>query len=222
MKKYFFLLMILFFTTTKLTAQNIGINATGAAPDNSAILDVSATDKGMLVPRMTAALRMVIASPAQGLLVYQTDAPSGFYFYNGSSWNLLPVQAPGSFNFSFKNSAAQGFNASTATKASFTIQNFANNVTFSNSSFTAPSTGIYCFSVNMNMYGNSAASTRMGFYVNNVARSTTSFNIVYAVFQNIGFTDYLSLVAGDQVTVQLNPSVYISGFGVNFSGFKIN
>lgn len=222
MKKYFFLLLIIFFSTIKLTAQNIGINSTGAAPDNSAMLDVSATNKGMLVPRMTSSQRIVISSPAQGLLVYQTDAPSGFYFYNGSLWNLLPVQAPGSYNFSFTNSTSQGFNASTATKASFPVQNFANNVTFTNSSFTAPATGIYSFSVNMLMYGNSATSTNMGFYVNNVARSTSTFNIIYAVFQNIGYTDNLSLVAGDQVTVQLSPSAYLGGFAINFSGFKIN
>ena len=38
---------------------------------------------------MTASQRGLIASPATGLMVYQTDAPAGFYFYNGSAWTTL-------------------------------------------------------------------------------------------------------------------------------------
>ncbi len=57
--------------------------------DPSAMLDVVSTSKGVLIPRMTAAQRTDIGSlgsPATGLLVYQTDAPTGFYFYNGAAW----------------------------------------------------------------------------------------------------------------------------------------
>ncbi|MCW8940617.1 MAG: hypothetical protein OQJ88_08165, partial [Flavobacteriales bacterium] len=38
--------------TTTTQAQNIGINATGAAPDAGAMLDISSTNKGLLVPRV--------------------------------------------------------------------------------------------------------------------------------------------------------------------------
>ncbi len=51
----------------------ISINATGAAPDNSAVLDVSSTIKGQLMPRMTVAQRDAIISPAEGLMIYNTD-----------------------------------------------------------------------------------------------------------------------------------------------------
>ncbi|MBK7172754.1 MAG: hypothetical protein IPH84_05885 [Bacteroidales bacterium] len=57
--------------------------------DNSAMLDVKSTNKGMLVPRMTSAQRTAIAGPATGLLVYQSDGVGGFYFYNGTSWVSL-------------------------------------------------------------------------------------------------------------------------------------
>ena len=87
--------MIIFLSSIKLAAQNIGINATGAAPDNSAMLDVSATNKGMLVPRMTTAQRTLIASPAKGLLVFDTDNNS-FWFYNGTGWVNLSAAATGS------------------------------------------------------------------------------------------------------------------------------
>lgn len=72
-----------------LTAQNVSINADGSAPHASAMLDVNSTTQGMLIPRMTAAQRGIIASPATGLLVYQTDGSQGFYFYNGSQWVSL-------------------------------------------------------------------------------------------------------------------------------------
>jgi len=59
---------------------------TGAA---SSVLDVKSTAKGFLAPRMLQVEREAIASPANGLLVYQTNGTSGFYYYNGSSWVLI-------------------------------------------------------------------------------------------------------------------------------------
>ncbi|MBN2833640.1 MAG: tail fiber domain-containing protein [Candidatus Delongbacteria bacterium] len=53
------------------------------------MLDVSSTSKGFLAPRMTAAQRGAIASPATGLMVYQTDGTEGYYYYNGSEWIQL-------------------------------------------------------------------------------------------------------------------------------------
>jgi len=67
----------------------VAINTTGAGPNASAMLDISSTTGGVLVPRMTTAQRTAIGSPATGLLVYQTDAPAGFYFYNGAAWMQL-------------------------------------------------------------------------------------------------------------------------------------
>ena len=63
----------------------IGTNS----PNNSAILDVSSTSKGILIPRMTASQKNAISSPTTGLLIFQTDAPTDFYYYNGSSWISL-------------------------------------------------------------------------------------------------------------------------------------
>lgn len=203
-------------------SQNVSVNSNGTPPDPSAQLDVSATDKGMLIPRMNATNRTAIVSPAEGLMVYQKDAPSGFYYFNGLSWNALSSLIPGSSNFSFKGSDAQGFFSGSATKVIFSIQNYLNNATFTNSIFTAPAAGLYSFTVNLNIYGNSATSSNMGFYVNNISRSTSTFNIIGAVFQNVSYTDNLLLASGDQVTVQVQPSVYISGFALNFTGYKVN
>eukprot|EP00179_Madagascaria_erythrocladioides_P005219 CAMPEP_0198312722 /NCGR_PEP_ID=MMETSP1450-20131203/3993_1 /TAXON_ID=753684 ORGANISM="Madagascaria erythrocladiodes, Strain CCMP3234" /NCGR_SAMPLE_ID=MMETSP1450 /ASSEMBLY_ACC=CAM_ASM_001115 /LENGTH=225 /DNA_ID=CAMNT_0044015679 /DNA_START=57 /DNA_END=734 /DNA_ORIENTATION=+ len=50
----------------------VGIGTT--SPDPSSILDISASDKGVLIPRMTTAERDAISNPANGLAVYNTDA----------------------------------------------------------------------------------------------------------------------------------------------------
>ncbi len=71
---------------------NVGINTT--TPHASAALDVVSTTQGVLVPRMTASQRGLISSPATGLLVYQSDATAGFYFYNGTAWTQLGATGP--------------------------------------------------------------------------------------------------------------------------------
>lgn len=70
-------------------SQNVGINGTGALPDNSAMLDVASTTGGVLIPRMTDAQRTAIVTPATGLLIYQTDVLAGFWYYNGTMWVYL-------------------------------------------------------------------------------------------------------------------------------------
>jgi trimeric autotransporter adhesin len=68
-------------------SQNIAINETGNQPDTSAMLDISSTTRGLLIPRMTKVQRNAIALPATGLMVFQTGADStGFHYYNGTQW----------------------------------------------------------------------------------------------------------------------------------------
>lgn len=61
-------------------AQSVGINTNGNPPDPSAILDLSSTSKGMLIPRMASWERASISSPAQGLMVYDTGSRTFWYF----------------------------------------------------------------------------------------------------------------------------------------------
>ena len=70
-------------------AQGVAHNTTGAAAHASAMLDVASTNKGVLVPRMTGAQKWAISSPATGLMVFQTDSASGFYYYTGSAWSAV-------------------------------------------------------------------------------------------------------------------------------------
>ncbi|MBC8194129.1 MAG: hypothetical protein ISR55_10510 [Bacteroidetes bacterium] len=88
---------ILFFATLlsagSLFPQEVAINNDGSLPDNSAMLDVKSSNKGVLVPRLTQYQRGLIKGPATGLIIFQLDSTSGFYFYNGSSWILVGSEA---------------------------------------------------------------------------------------------------------------------------------
>lgn len=86
MKKYFLAFFVFINLAVGVRAQSVGINTDGSVPDPSAILDVKSTDKGVLVPRMTAAQRTAIANPARGLLIFQTEPILAFCYYNGKAW----------------------------------------------------------------------------------------------------------------------------------------
>ncbi len=85
-KKLSIIIILFLLANTFIFAQNVGINTT--SPDNSAALDVTSTDKGVLVPRMTTTQRTAISTPATGLLVYDTTL-GAFYFYSGAAWTAI-------------------------------------------------------------------------------------------------------------------------------------
>ncbi|MEI6348558.1 MAG: tail fiber domain-containing protein [Bacteroidota bacterium] len=89
MKQILTIIALFLLVTFSAYAQNVGINADGSSPDGSAMLDVKSTSKGLLIPRMTAVQKTAILSPVAGLMVYQTDATAGFYFWNGSAWTQI-------------------------------------------------------------------------------------------------------------------------------------
>lgn len=103
-------------------AQNVGINSDASTPDASAMLDVKATDKGVLIPRMTEAQRNAIASPATGLLIYQTDNAPGFYFNSGTTtspaWSVISTGGDVQGNLNGVLIGQGSGNASTFTPAS--------------------------------------------------------------------------------------------------------
>ncbi|MBK8608984.1 MAG: hypothetical protein IPL84_03290 [Chitinophagaceae bacterium] len=95
MTKHFRLVLATAIATTlhfTAHAQSLSVNTTGAVADPSAILDVSSTAKGMLIPRMDKTQKNAIATPANGLLVYQTGPDSiGFHYYDlpNTQWVFL-------------------------------------------------------------------------------------------------------------------------------------
>jgi len=63
------------------TTAQVAINTTGAIATESAILDVSSSSKGILIPRLTTNGRTTIDSPANGLMVYDTETNSFWYYH---------------------------------------------------------------------------------------------------------------------------------------------
>ena len=84
MKKIILLTVVLF---SVLSYAQVGINTN--TPDSSSALDIESTTGGILIPRLTETQRDAISSPATGLMIYQTDQTTGFYFYDGIAWTRI-------------------------------------------------------------------------------------------------------------------------------------
>ncbi len=77
--------IFLFSFINNLSAQSVGVGTTNPSP--AAILDVSSTNKGLLIPRMTTAERNLIPTPLpSGLLIFNTTTNT-FQFYGGTTWS---------------------------------------------------------------------------------------------------------------------------------------
>ncbi len=81
MKTLFFLLLTVVIYQTTTAQNNIGIGT--AAPNPSAQLEVASDSRGLLIPRMTTINRVLITSPANGLLVYDTTQHRIYQYQNG-------------------------------------------------------------------------------------------------------------------------------------------
>lgn len=95
MKTLFFTVVITLFATISL-AQNVGIGTN--TPDASAKLDITSSNSGLLIPRVSLSSTTdvaTISSPATSLLVYNTNASItsgdgvGYYYYDGTQWVKL-------------------------------------------------------------------------------------------------------------------------------------
>lgn len=92
MKRNIYIIVLLcsvFGFSTTFAQKNVGIGTT--TPDNSAVLDINSSDKGLLIPRMSLQQRNAINNPADGLMVYQTGDKGGFYFFEGKANEWKPI-----------------------------------------------------------------------------------------------------------------------------------
>ena len=72
---------------TALSYAQVGINI--ETPHASAALEIESTTGGILIPRLTQTQRDAITEPATGLMIYQTNQTTGFYFYDGTAWTKI-------------------------------------------------------------------------------------------------------------------------------------
>jgi hypothetical protein len=97
-KKVLQISMLFFLILTTNVFAQVGIGT--ITPNASSVLDITSTTQGMLTPRMTTAQRTAIASPADGLMVYDTDLKA-FHYYNSSTatWTVMNSAATGRLKF---------------------------------------------------------------------------------------------------------------------------
>ena len=169
--------------------QSVAINTDGSLPNGSAILDIKSSNKGLLIPRMSSSLRLLIQNPATGLMVFDSDTNS-FWYYNGSIWVNLSSANAGLWNSSGNdifntNSGNVGVGINTPTEKLHVVGNralFATN--YVGIGVGNPATGFTSFQINssantfLGMYVNPGATGTpfYGYALNGTAKSYTSFN----------------------------------------------
>lgn len=107
LRKFVFLSFVLSLIGGQVLAQ-VGIGTT--EPEESAQLHIESKTKGILIPRLNTGEMNGIQNPTEGLLIYNTDSPGGFYYYDGSSWQPLvppPSSASGPVAFAATTTASE-------------------------------------------------------------------------------------------------------------------
>lgn len=189
----------------------VAVSATPAVPDNSAMMDIRATNKGLLIPRMTTAQRAAISLPADGLQVYDSDTKTIWVYNTGANpgWRELAVKEKVAFRA--YSTIDQLFTGSTT--INFSGENFdeGNNFHSDFGYFEAPSTGIYSFQANASV-NNSGAFYQFSVYLTPAAGGASNrimTNIIrpsttgYIVAANMSFT--LKLNAGEDLRLWIEP-----------------
>ncbi len=153
MKNILTIILLLNFSASIFAQTGIGTTT----PNASAKLDVYATNKGFLPPRVTltsATDASTIASPAEGLLVYNLGSiglQAGYYYWNGANWATIATAT----------SAGNGVTASDMVKLySEVYSNALGKIAHANGySFTVPVSGRYLFDFSSSGYLNQASMT---------------------------------------------------------------
>tara|TARA_R110000850_G_scaffold109659_1_gene222756 strand:- start:25875 stop:26591 length:717 start_codon:yes stop_codon:yes gene_type:complete len=104
-------LLSLFFIVPFFAFSQVGIGTT--APSPSSILDINASDKGVLLPRVDLgdlSTASPINNPEKSLMLWNTDAANdglkqGFYFWSGAAWTAVGSSDAGTKLFADKYNA---------------------------------------------------------------------------------------------------------------------
>jgi uncharacterized protein (TIGR02145 family) len=84
----FFTLILCSIANFNNVYSQVGVNADNSTPNNSAMLDVKSTTKGLLPPRMSTLQMNAIDAPSEGLMIYNTTIKS-VCWYTGTSWKMM-------------------------------------------------------------------------------------------------------------------------------------
>lgn len=231
MKKSVIIFIFFLGLLINLSAQSVGINTT--MPDPSAALDVTSTTKGMLIPRMLQSDRIEITSPANGLLVYQTDGTSGFYFWNGAAWTnlggsggtaseLQKITEAGNTGYRLLGADPLNYGNTGNRAIDLSLQNFA--------STTAGATGYNSIALGTTTTASGSVSTALG--IETIASNTASLatgsittasgNISTAMGSNTTASGNSSTAMGESTTAKSFAETALGSFNTNYIAFSTN
>ncbi len=200
--------------TTNMIIKNNGNVGIGTLPNSSALLDVSSSNKGFLMPRVALTGNtdaVTITSPATGLQVYNTNYSAslsiGVCYYDGAKWLNLSTYLPSGYSY---------FTQQTP----FTVLNNGSLYPIPFGTITAPQSGIY--NANLRMFTTSQSGPTIspgfpnetGFYFNVFVNGIAQENVEYYTYNTVHLATSVSLRysanAGDIITFG-----YSIGFGYN-------
>jgi C1q domain len=204
----------------------VAINTDGSLPNSSSMLDVKSSNKGVLISRMDSSSRKAIAGPADGLMVFDTDTKS-FWFFSGS-WNeITGTNKNVGFAVTVKTSVTT---SPSPVLFDSVLYNYGNGYIYSApflSYFQVPYNGFYHFDVVATMNFNSLGPAyQLSLYkttggINSRPLTTPFFPV--SLQETHGYSTNLFLQKNDIITL------WIEGVSVNvlgpdktiFSGYKI-
>ena len=187
------LLTAFVFVSAHTAFSQVGIGVT--TPDPSAVLDLTSTSKGLLIPRMSFADRGLLPQPATALLIYQYDNVPGFYYNSGTpflpNWVLMnaPVGGPTASPLNIASVSMTGDNILTATAftnlpqetLTFTPTTSSTYVTFSAAGFGYTGSNSFVeFQVLVNGVAVGGTAEKVGSYNSFSGVSTTTWSASFS------------------------------------------
>ena len=219
------LVSLLLAISPNLFAQNVSINADGSLADTSAILDISSTTKGLLLPRMTTSQQNSIILPANGLTIFNTTLNSIMINIGTSVSPVWSAVTAGSID----TTSIANFSTKVRSLLSATAP-----ITYSNGligiSQSGTSTNGYLSSTDWNTFNNKAAAftkgnlTETGSGVltitggtNSVIGSGTTVQVKQATTSQNGFLSSTDWNTFNNKQVQLNGTGLVRATGTTIS-----
>ena len=203
--------LLLLVSFSSLFAQ-VGIGTTN--PDNSSILDISSSSKGLLIPRVQINNeydRSVINNPARSLIVYNSEKTGtldvGFYFWNGTIWE------------SFKDKNTANSWGLTGNNTSSSPDSFLGTTSYNNLNFKVNNSNFGSFNPNggLALGKNAQANTESAIAIGTDTKATSNQNI--AIGYNAQATGYNSTSIGIATTATAQNAIAI---GKNVTANKDN
>ncbi|MDR6764372.1 hypothetical protein J2Y38_004605 [Flavobacterium sp. 2755] len=221
-KNYRTLLLLVFIFLSIITNAQIGIGT--VTPNASSILDITSTTQGLLTPRMTTAQRAAITTPADGLIVYDTDLKA-FYYYSSGSTSWLVVSSGINPRLNFKRIRSTD-NLATVLAAELTAGGGTKYLLNSNTLYEINGTVTFNFPIELNnayVHGLDSNDDIILRTTGNIFEGATGGNIKNVTLRaatgsvfNLSGTAAQNLVFRDCVVANSASVGTISGFGLVF------